>query len=794
MKLNNPLFQKALACQKNKQWADAISHYQRIINKHPHFSPALINLGAVYRQQKQFEQALECFEKAIAVPEVTLEAWYNYGNLCVELKDWHKAQHCFKQVLTLNAHHVKAWHQIASITAAQGQWQAAIDAYQQVIKKAPKADSTYLDLGNAYRHIGDYANAKQCYQKVVTINPKSWKGHYSLARLYHPVKQSQEFEHHYQAALKWVNHPWFIHYNLAQTWFDHADFEAAAQQYELAIEALPEQMAAYIGLGAACMHLQQVNKAKKLFQQVSHSNDLVILNQLARIIWEYKFFDEAIGVLKKMVALRPDLYDTHLNLAKAHSQNWQLSKAIECLQTSLKIKPDCQEAHDLLANIYVKQGRCDESVILYEQQVEREGILSPAVSSFLFTILYSASVTAVEKAEKHKHLMQKWTAKLRDPISFKNQLISDRKIRIGYISADFRDQHPVGLFLQPILHHHDKNQFEIYAYYNTRTYDDSTYVIKAKVDHWFDVAEWTDERLKLQITENQIDILVDLAGHTAKNRLRLFARRAAPIQMSWLGYPHSTGLTTMDYYLADPIICPQHHQHLYAEQVIRFNSHCVFCFPPDNRYGEVDHHKPEQRTKVVLGSFNNLTKVNHTTLHLWLKVMKALPDALLKLKTPSFTDTICLNQVHHFFTENGIAAHRLIFSGPSSLHAMMREYSEIDIALDPIPYNGGTTSMQALWMGVPVVTMYGDNFCGRMSASMLHYLELDDWIANSEQGYIDIIKKKASQRVQLIKLKASLRTRMLESPLCDTIGFTLELEQIYKSLWQHYCKMNPTKS
>lgn len=784
------LLNQAIQCQRNQQWDEAILFYRQVLEKQPGFLPALVNLGTVYRRCQQFEQARDCLQQAIESPSAPLEAWVNFGILWTDLKNWRQAETCFQKVLQQDQKNIQALYRLASIAGSQGRWQDAIGLYQQVVTHAPRFASAFLDLGNAYRHVGDYQTALQCYERVVAIDPNSWKGHYSLARLYDPKTQQDKFTLHYQAALQQAPNTWVIHYNLAQTRFDHADYSHAAEQYELAIAAAPALLDAQIGLGAACMHLQQVERAKQCFENVSKSNDVVILSNLARIIWEYKFFPEAIAVLEKMVTLRPDLYDTHLNLAKAYSQNWNLSKASKCLQKTLAIKADCQEARDLLANIYVKQGRCDDSVALYEQQVERDDMLSPAVSSLLFTILYSSQVTALQKATKHFQLMQKWTDKLAANTIFKNSLAPRKRIKIGYISADFRDQHPVGLFLQPVLRAHNKANFEIYAYYNTRTYDDSTYAIKALVDHWYDVAEWTDERLKLQIMADQIDILVDLAGHTAKNRLRLFARRAAPVQLSWLGYPHSTGLPTMDYYIADPIVCPKEHDNLFAEKVMRLPDHCVFCYPPDDLYGPVDTATPQQRDAIVLGSFNNLTKVNQTTLALWADVLKAIPDVHLKLKTPSFTDMTCVRQVRDYFTHKGVHSNRLILTGPSSLADMMREYRQVDIALDPVPYNGGTTSMQALWMGVPVVTLCGNNLCGRMGASMLHHLGLADWVAKTQEEYIAIITKMTRDRPKLLSLKASLRRRMLASPLCDINGYTLELEQIYQQIWQHYCESN----
>jgi len=307
------------------------------------------------------------------------------------------------------------------------------------------------------------------------------------------------------------------------------------------------------------------------------------------------------------------------------------------------------------------------------------------------------------------------------------------------------------------------------------------------VDDWADVAGWTDERLKARIRQDQIDILVDLSGQTSKHRLQVFAMRAAPVQLTWMGYPHSTGLSTMDYLIADSVVCPPENDHLCSETVIRLPKHCVFCLPPTDKFAEVDNNKPASRQQPVFGSFNNLTKVNESTLSLWLDVMKAVPEAKLKLKTPSFTDANCREQFKAYFEKAGITSDRLIFTGPSPLAEMMREYAEIDIALDTLQYNGGTTTLQALWMGVPVITLEGGNFCGRMGASIMHHIGMPDWVAESREAYVEIAVHRVSDRQQLLATKAQLRDHMKSSPLCDVEGFANEMGGIFQRVWQFHC-------
>lgn len=254
-----------------------------------------------------------------------------------------------------------------------------------------------------------------------------------------------------------------------------------------------------------------------------------------------------------------------------------------------------------------------------------------------------------------------------------------------------------------------------------------------------------------------------------------------------MGYPHSTGLSTIDYMIADSVVCPPENDHLCSENVARLASHSVFCFPPTDEFGKVDVDKAAKRKAVVFGSFNNLTKVNDDTLALWRDVMLAVPTAVLKLKTPSFADRECTQTYLKYFKGAGIAPERLIFTGPSSLTDMMREYGEVDIALDTPVYNGGTTTFQALWMGVPVLTLIGDNFCGRMGASAMSHLAMPEWIADSHDDFIAKATTLAADRDGLLAIKAGLRQRMLESPLCDEKGFGADMGEILETMWIDYC-------
>ena len=780
------LFQLALSAHQNKQWTQAEQHYQQVIDLEPSYAPAYINLGSIYRHKQQADKAQHCYEQAVAYDPKRLEAWFNLGNLLMEKPGRNGAAHAFQQILNHDPSHCASLSQLATLARLQGDWRQAIFELERWLKIQPDAVNAHLELGNACRHLGQNSAALEHYQQAVHFAPESWKTHYSLARLADQLGDISTYTQHYEMALKLTEEPYSIHLALAQTRLDNANHSGAAEQYHLALALQPDSFEGQLGLAAVLMSQGEVSVAKSIIERLSQLVDVHALSRLAKVIWDYKLFAEAIAILEKMVRLRPELYDTHLNLAKAYSQNWQFSKALLCITRSLSIKPDCDEANDLLADIYLRQGQCDKSITLYEQRLAREGFNASNAASLLFTLLYSRQHSVAYKAQRHRDLMEKIIPHSSSAPVFTNPKQSERPLKIGYISADFRDEHPVGLFLSPVLLNHNHKQFNIHCYYNSRTNDQSTNAIRNQTNHWREVSGWTDARLQQQVIADGIDILVDLSGQTAKNRLGVFALRAAPVQVTWLGYPHSTGLTNIDYLIADAICCPPENDSLCSEQIYRLPDRCVFCYPANDQYPAFDS-TTRKTDRIVFGSFNNLTKVNEVTLQLWIKLLHAIPQADLYLKTPSFTDPNCIEQFYADFALQGIARERLYFKGPSGLDDMMREYLQIDIGLDPIPYNGGTTTLQALWMGVPVLTLAGENFCGRMGASIMHHAGLSDWIAETEDDYIRIAQQKASQPTQLMSLKKALRESLRYTPLFDNKGFTHTLETAYRTLWESYC-------
>ncbi len=353
-------------------------------------------------------------------------------------------------------------------------------------------------------------------------------------------------------------------------------------------------------------------------------------------------------------------------------------------------------------------------------------------------------------------------------------------LRVGYVTGDLHRQHPVNIFMLPLLlQQKNSPTLTVCVYHTGNMHDHYTAQARACAQVWHEAAHWSDAALHEQIVADGVDVLVDLAGHTASHRLGVFAMRSARVQATFLGYPHSTGLPCMDYLIGDPVVSPQAHQHLFTETIAQLPA-SVFCWSPVDDYPLPPPRAPGE--PLVLGSFNNALKLSPKTLALWARVLHALPQAKLLLKAPSFTSEEVCAVYRARLQAHGIAPERLMFRGPSELGLMMQAYGEMDIALDPLAYNGGTTTLQALWKGVPVVTLQGHNFLSRMGASFLQTLGEQDWLAHDEDAYLAAVLALAADLPRLRTGRAALRREMQDSALCDIERYARDFEHLLRDM------------
>lgn len=442
------------------------------------------------------------------------------------------------------------------------------------------------------------------------------------------------------------------------------------------------------------------------------------------------------------------------------------------------------EAYSHLGTSYQIRGQLDEALFALREAVRLKPSFTPAHSNLLLCLTHAHHVSCDEVFSEHVRWGEQH-AQVQPLPAAAHDRTPHRRLRIGYVSPDLRE-HAVARFIEPVLAHHTADAFEVFAYAEVAQPDAVSDRLRSHVATWRSTCGLHDRQVAEMIRNDRIDVLIDLAGHTALSRLAAFAYRPAPVQVSYLGYPNTTGLRAIDYRLTDAWADPPEHDRLHTEQLIRL-PHGFLCFRP-SAAPPVAPLPALERGYVTFGSFNRLNKLNEPVLQLWAKLLRALPTARLLLKTPALSDTALRESYADWFVRQGISRERVELQGfVASAAGHLEVYDRVDIALDPFPYSGTTTSCDALWMGVPLVTLLGPMHAGRVGLSLLAQLGLTDWVARDPAEYLQIAQHWAQRLAELAALRSNLRRRFELSSLRDEAGFTRTLEATYRTLWQAWC-------
>ena len=674
---------------------------------------------------------------------------------------------------------------------------AAQAAYDAALTTDPASFDALLERGNVLRGLGEAAEAAASYSKALEVRPVDARPALALARLWEEQPGQDAAERAaiaFQRALDRAGAEGEPAPAMAGLCRDMARFRLDRADLPRALEALRQarllagsaDLAAVIDLDLTDVYLRlgMTAEAQALMERLSGSEDPALLRALAQLAYRFNFWAEAVAILERGTKLSPDDAQAHLDLADMQVKSWLLEEALASLdraEVSGTVPPAASAA--LRASVANRQGDADTALSLYEGLVAdgNDGFAPNAAMS----LLYADSVTPDEVGRRHRALFAGWGQDARSRESFDADPEPDRPLQIGMVSGDLHHQHPVNIFMQPLLARWDHAGLPLTIYNTGSTVDDQTRLARSRVGTWHDVST---AQLPTRIAADGIDILVDLAGHTAGGTMRAFARRMAPVQASFLGYPGSTGVPNIDWLIGDPVVTPPGADHLCSEQVMRLPN-TVFCFAPEADYPLPDFAALARGRPLTFGSFNNIPKLTPRTVRLWAKVLLAIPGARLLLRAPSFKDAGAVTRFHRLFADHGIGADRLVFRGPVGLDVMMQSYSEIDIALDPVPYCGGTTTLQALWMGVPVLTMEGGQFVSRMGASFMTAAGLPDWIAKDDAAYVAQAAALAQDRKALLDLKRGLRARLLACPGWDADRYAKDFGEALRQTWSKNMQM-----
>ena len=549
-------------------------------------------------------------------------------------------------------------------------------------------------------------------------------------------------------------------------------------------------------------------------------NKMDTLLDKATALLDRGHYDEGLAILQEIVASNPDDPVLHKLLGVAYNKNGCHAEALRHLSTALELNPLDNEtlthhaivltnmlrmsdaeacilralainpanalAYNNLGRVCRFQGRAVEAVEAFRKALELEPHNSVVLNNLLLALNYHPDISPEEVFSEHQRLCEQ-VYKVAGELPPRTEIRVSDRIRVGYVSGDFHN-HSVSFFFEPILRHHDDGRFTIYCYSNDNRVDETTRRLKSMNSVWRDIEGLPDERVAEMVREDGISILVDLSGHSSGNRLGLFALKPAPVQVSWLGYPHSTGLRQMDYFLTDALCDPPGlTDQLYTEKLVRLpGSFC--CYLPPVDFPAVSPPPSTASGIVTFGSFNNFAKANDLLIEIWSKLLLRVPGSRLFLKSMSLGDRTVQQSVLAHFRGCGIFEDRIaLLSTVNSPLDHLALYSQIDIALDTYPYHGTTTTCEALWMGVPVVTLIGRCHAARVGVSLLSSARLETLIAGSPEEYVDIAVKLANDNELRARMRDNLRLIIATSPLMDAVSVTREVESAYIQICEIQC-------
>lgn len=565
--------------------------------------------------------------------------------------------------------------------------------------------------------------------------------------------------------------------------------DEAEQAYLSALEHAPDYPQALSNLGVVLQSAGRKEEAEASYRRAIELNPdySQALGNLAALIQEMGRAEEAEEMYQRVITIAPDYAEAHNNLGNLLQDQGRLEDALESYRRTIEIAPKHRLAYNNMALALQDLGKLGEALASLTRQVELAPNFAEAQSARLRCFNFDPKWSPAEICAQHTEWAAARTDNFRpDAETHANLPDPARPLRVGYISPDFR-VHSVAYFFEAILAAHDPGAIHSICYANAPQKDDMTAHLGELAGDWRETYTMNDDEVAAQIRADKIDILVDLAGHTGLNRMLTFARRPAPVQITYLGYCCTTGLAAIDYRLSDWHTDPKGQEAVHAEALYRLDR-SFLCYTAPDSAPEVGPPPSAEAGVITFGSFNTLAKVTPEVVALWAKVLAAVPGSRFFLKAKSLSDEATRVRYRALFESHGIAGERIEMLGRIKEKGdHLGAYGRVDIALDTFPYNGVTTSCEAMWMGVPVVTLEGRSHAGRLCATLLHALDLKHLIAGDEAQYVEVAKSLAGDGAALAALRAELRPRMQKSELRDGPGLARAVEAAYRDMWRTWC-------
>ena len=810
-------YNRGIALKELKRYEEALESYDKAISLKSGYAEAYHNRANVLTELKRYEEALESYDKAISIRSDYFEAYYNRGITLLELKRYNEAVVSLDQVIVLKSDYASAFYNRGNVLHLLKRSHEALQSYDTAIALNPHYAEVFFNYGNVLYELQRFDEALVCYDKAITLKVDYAEAYSNRGNMLQVLKRYDEAMVCYDKAIH-LNHnyadPYFNRGNLLQL-LDRS--EEALASYEAAITLKAEYAEAYTNRGNVLHELKRFDEALASFDKaIALKPDYAeAYSNRGNVLQEFKRYNEALESNEKAIALKADYVEGYTNRGNVLHELKRSEDALANYDRAIALKPDYAEAYSNRGTLLQELKRYDEALVSYDQAI----VLNPDLAYLLGTCC-SAKMTVcdwsnikhyvgqlVEKIERHEKAITPFPLlALVDAVSLQKEAaliyveekcpsshllpeISKHarhdKIRIGYFSADFRS-HAVARLTAELYETHDRSRFEITAFsFGPNTNDEMRKRIEAAFDHFLDVQNLSEIEIAKLSRNMAIDIAVDLGGFTALCRNDIFALRSAPIQVNYLGYPGTMGTDYHDYIITDPIIIPEGSQQYYTEKMVYLpNSYQVNdtkCQIADKVFSREELGLPKDG--FVFCCFNNSYKITPDSFDGWMRILMQVEGSVLWLLEDN-PMVVC--NLRKEAVQRGVNAERLIFAMRMPLPLHLSRHRSADLFLDTLPYNAHTTASDALWAGLPLLTCTGESFASRVATSLLNAIHLPELITLTQEKYESLAIELATTPAKLQEIRQKLQRNRLMTPLFDTIMFTRDIEEAYKSIYERY--------
>ncbi|MDP1784607.1 MAG: tetratricopeptide repeat protein [Sulfuricurvum sp.] len=713
----------ALTHHREGRLEEAEKLYRVVLHANANHPDANYNFAVLAVDLGYVEESLPFFEKAIELHSVSKEYYFGYIDALIRLDKMDRAR----------------------IVLEEAKWISSKEAVESLQKRIPEQElvpekGQKLNILELMKTRNSMKNKEPSAKEIERWNTLFSGGNYQEAE-----KHSRKMTKKYPDS----GNAWKL---LGAVLMQIVHYQEAFYATKMAIKLLPGDPEAQYNLGVAYQGLGMIPQAEECYHEA--------------------------------LKIQPTWYQAYGNLGIIYNEQGKFPKAIEYYRRALAINPQICQVYNNLGSAFNSQGSHVEAREYYYKALEAEPTHGYVFGNILFSLNYDPDLSAEEIYAAYQEYNRRFAlplAKYHKP--YTNDQNPHRRLKVGYVSPDFK-QHSVRHFLEPLLANHDKSVVEVYAYAEIVKEDEMSQMYKGYCDHWIPTVGMSDEVLAQRIRSDGIDILVELAGHTNNNRLGVFARKPAPVSLSWMGYGYTTGLSAIDYYLTDEISVPEGSEHLFSEEPWKIESPS-YAYSPAAGMGEVSLLPFNESGYITFGTLTRAVRVNHRTIRVWAELLKRVPNSKLIINSKDYRDPSMKEILVQRFNEHGIDKDRLEIGYSTPPWNVLRR---MDIGVDCFPHNSGTTLFETLYMGVPYVTLADRASVGRLGSGILHGVGRDEWIAHTEEEYIDKLVSLASDIPALASIRAGLREEMIKSPLMDGVGFARKVEKGYKEMFARWCQ------